>query len=234
MKIDIQKYDPSVDSEPYFVSYDIEHTDKMTVLEAIQAVHENGEVICFDYSCHGRMCGRCSVMLDGTPVLACCTPIDDAAHSIEPLAGFPVLRDLIVDKSTLDDRIADAQRRVALEPITADTVGKNIDLDGKAQINDLVNCTRCGCCQAACPVYTSNGEAYAGPAVMVATTMAYYDSYDKLDRVVQAVHDGLYQCIMCGRCDDVCPRPEIKHLERWKTLRQSAEEKGLVPSYATK
>ena len=87
MKIRISKFDPAVDAEPYYITYDVPFKEKMTLLEAIVYVHENNEAVNYDYSCHGRMCGRCAVMLDGIPSLACSTPIIDSSHTIEPLKG---------------------------------------------------------------------------------------------------------------------------------------------------
>ena len=73
MKISVQKYNPSVDAEPYFGTYEIEHTEHMTLLEALVVINDTIEPIAFDYSCRGRVCGRCAMTLNGTPCLACVT-----------------------------------------------------------------------------------------------------------------------------------------------------------------
>lgn len=231
MKISVLKFDPAVDAEPYYVEGEIEYTDKMTLLEAIISFHENCQEIAFDYSCHGRMCGRCSVMLDGSPKLACCTPISDSKHTIEPLGSFTVIRDLIVDKDDLSEILTEVYRRVRLEPITEAEVN---DCDGATAANmyEMVACTRCGMCNAACPVYAKTPDKYVGPATMLAVAYRQMDPYDQSDRVFEAVSKGLYHCIQCGQCDETCQRYEIDHQGAWKRLRSAAEEKGLVPSYA--
>ena len=231
MKIRIFKYDPAVEAEPYYIENEVPFKEKMTLLEGIVYFHENFEAVAYDYSCHGRMCGRCAVMLDGVPSLACCTPLTDEAHTIEPLKGQTVIRDLIVDKHDLDDRLSKQYARIRTEPIKEDEMDT---YDGAAAktVYEVVNCTRCGCCDAACPVYQMHPDQYVGPATMVAVAHRYYDSYDQADRVVEAVSKGLYQCTLCGLCDQVCPRPEIRHVDMWKELRAAAEERGLKPSYA--
>ncbi|CDX03970.1 Fumarate reductase-like FeS protein [Desulfitobacterium hafniense] len=231
MKIKIFKYDPAVDVAPRFIEHEVPHKDKMTMLEAVVWVHENKEMVAYDYSCHGRMCGRCAMMLDGVPTLACCTPIDDKAHTIEPLKGMTVIRDLIVDKSSLSNRVSVKYQRVRTEPIKEDEIDK-FDKAAADTLYDMVNCTRCGCCDAGCPVVQSAPGEYAGPAVMLAIAHRHLDSYDQADRVVEAVGEGLYKCIMCGNCDKVCRRYEIKHVEAWQMLREAAEKRGLKPSYA--
>lgn len=100
MKITVKRYDPSKDNAPYETTYEVPHDDEyMTLLQALVYIHENEEPLAFDFSCRGRMCGRCAMMLDGKPVLACVEPLSDGSHTVEPLEGVPVVKDLIVDKS---------------------------------------------------------------------------------------------------------------------------------------
>lgn len=66
MKITVKRYDPSKDNAPYDVTYEVPHDDEyMTLLQALVYIHENEEPLAFDFSCRGRMCGRCAMMLDG-------------------------------------------------------------------------------------------------------------------------------------------------------------------------
>lgn len=231
MKIRIFKYDPAVDAEPYYIENEVPFKEKMTLLEAIVYTRENFEAVNYDYSCHGRMCGRCAVMLDGVPSLACSTPLKDAAHTIEPLKGKTVIRDLIVDKTDFDDRLSKQYNRIRTEPIKVEEIN-NFDGAAAKIIWDDVNCTRCSCCDAACPVYQTMPDQFVGPATMLAVYFRDKDTFDQADRVVEAVSKGLYHCTRCGICDQVCPRSEIKHVDHWNELRAEAEARGLKPSYA--
>lgn len=231
MKIKMFKYDPAIDAEPYFIEKEVPFKDKMTLLEAIVYFHENHLEIAYDYSCHGRMCGRCAVMLDGVPKLACCTKLEDKNHTIEPLEGHRIIRDLIVDKSDFDDRLGKQYLRIRTEPITTDEQHK-FDPEAAPVLYNMVNCTRCACCDAACPVYKEMPDKFVGPATMLAIAHRHLDSFDQADRVLEAVSKGLYHCILCGMCDNTCQRYEIKHVEAWKMLREAAEKRGLKPSYA--
>ncbi len=236
MKISIWKYNPSVDAAPYLVSGEVPYKDKMTVLETLIYFNENVEFVAHDYNCHGRQCGRCSLMMDGVPVLACATPITDADHEFAPLKGFPVLRDLIVDKRDYDEELSRLYNRIRVDELEEEDLTKfEVEGDIKetaATLWNNTNCMRCGMCNASCPVFTAMPDKYVGPAFMLATYYRYLDPYDQSDRVMEAVSNGLYRCIQCGMCDTVCQRYEIDHASAWKALRKAAEERGLVPKYA--
>ena len=79
----------------------------MTLPEALVVINDTIEPIAFDYSCRGRVCGRCAMTLNGTPCLACVTLVEDAGkNEVTPLKHFPVVRDLIVDKTKVTDKVS--------------------------------------------------------------------------------------------------------------------------------
>jgi succinate dehydrogenase/fumarate reductase iron-sulfur protein len=234
MKLKIQKYNPLTDPEPYYVEGEVEYRKNITALDAVYLFHANVGPLNFDYSCGGRICGRCSVMVDGSPALLCMTVLDDSTHTIEPLAGFPVIHDLVVDKSSFEEVMTNISNRTMLEPITKETVVPK-DFVNDANINELLAygelCCRCGMCQVTCPALASNPSDYAGPAQMYAIGYRHLDWYDKENRIAQAVGAGMYHCIQCGRCTEVCAY-NLPHLKMWELLRAKAKEADLVPSYA--
>lgn len=233
MKLTIQKYDPTVDAAPYNVTGEIEYKDHMSALEALVNFDNEVEHINFEYACKERMCGRCGIMLDGKPCLACVTPIDDAAHTIEPLAGHPVFRDLIVDRTAFDNKITNVTNRIRIEDYSEEGI-RTADFPKK--IRDLVyaieSCCRCGVCDAGCPAKQQYPDEYVGPAAMTALAYRHLDPFDQGDRVLEAVSKGMYHCIMCGQCDQNCAQQDIPHVELWKMLREEAEKRDIVPSYA--
>lgn len=172
------------------------------------------------------------MMLNGTPVFMCAEPLDpNTDYTIEPLKGYTVIRDLIVDKSDYDNRLSQAYVRIRTEPLTEEDI-QTFDMDVPDKMYALEWCSRCGVCMSACPVVASNPGQFAGPSFMIASAYRFYDPYDQADRILEAVNDGLYRCIQCGKCDEVCPQYNIKHLATWKDLREAAESRGLKPSYA--
>lgn len=233
MKITVYKFDPATDAAPYYVSGEVPFKEKMTAMEALLYFHENIEAVNFDYSCACRLCGRCAMMLDGMPCMVCVTPIEDTDHTFEPLKGFTVVRDLIVDKSTMDNKLSKIFDRVRVEPFNEETlVPKDYDDSTTKMLYTMEFCARCGACNASCPALAAYPDEYVGPTAMLAIAYRHLDQLDQGDRVMEAVSGGLYRCIQCGTCDQVCAQQDISHLGAWAILREAAEKRGLKPSYA--
>lgn len=235
MKLTVYKFDPAVDAEPHYVSGDIPFEEHMTGLHAIMRFDEQVAHVNYDHSCRARACGRCAMMLDGRPTLMCTEFLTDEDHTIEPLRGFRVIRDLIVDKSAFDNQLTSIYNRVRVEPFDAETIAvdpSSFDRDTMMEMYGIEYCCRCGVCNAACPIMAEHFDDFAGPAALLAEAYRYLDPLDSGDRVMEAVNRGLYRCIQCGTCDQVCASSDIEHLKAWQILRAAAEERGIKPSYA--
>lgn len=171
MKITVTRFDPSQDAAPYDQTFEVPFTDKMTALEALMYIYENEEPIAFDYACHGRSCGRCAMMVDGEPKLACITPLTDMAHDIAPLEGYPVLHDLIVDKTQRHLATSARYNRVRFDDLNRDEINQ-FDMESQEKVYSIEWCTRCGRCSSVCPAMQTSAD-YVGPMTMLATAYRY-------------------------------------------------------------
>lgn len=230
MKITVERFDPTKDASPYEVSYEVPHHDKMTALEALMWIYENEAPIAFDYACHARTCGRCAMMVDGRQEFACICAIDDGDHVIAPLANYPVIHDLIVDKTAERTLASQLYERVRFEELDVEQLN-TFDMTVTEQLFELEWCTRCGRCTSVCPARAEDND-YVGPMAMLGTAYRFYDPFDQADRPLEAVKNHMYSCIMCGQCTDVCSSKEIDHLKYWQELRDAAETEGYKPRTA--
>lgn len=231
MKITVERFDPALDAAPHQETYEVPWHEYITPLEALMYIHENITPITFDYTCRGGLCGRCTMTVDGEPAFGCIKFLDDADHTLQPLQGFPVISDLIVDKRAAQADLARAYARVRAFPLTEEEVANETE-GFTPEVADRLHmteyCCRCQACVSGCPGKKLN-PSYAGPSKMVALAYRHLDPYDQGDRVVEAVQNGLWDCLMCGKCDQICENHEIKHLELIQILRDAAEERGLRP-----
>ena len=239
-KAKVLRYNPAVDTKPYYETYDVPWTKFLSVLEVIRYIHDEIKPIAFDYSCRGAACGLCGVMVDGKPALACVTPVPVGDVLIEPLAGFPVIRDLIVDKSEVENRLLGirpwfSRSKPMTEPVT---------MPGDAYMRTAVlqECKSCLSCHVVCPVVKSKGfSVFAGPYILTKIAVRYYDTREDVgfadERLKTAVDEGLSQCILCGLCDEVCPSGklvaspgfldrQINHVQIFKDMMDAAKAKG--------
>src|ERR671934_949142 len=96
------RYDPEKDDRPRLQTYEIPfYDDSMVVLDALNHIkaHVDGS-LSYRWSCRMGICGSCGMTVNGTPKLTCNAFLRDYAPGpmrIEPLMGFPVIRDLVVD-----------------------------------------------------------------------------------------------------------------------------------------
>jgi len=226
----ILRFDPSVDAAPEYKEYQVPWKEYITGLEVLYYITENMEELTFDSSCKGSMCGRCSMMINGEPALACWTTLQPGEVTFEPLKGFPVIKDLVVDHAFLTTKLTESH--LAVETNEEITRIPNIDYKlWKETLLKLNLCKECGCCYAACPVLLEEHKyhKFAGPAALMQVAMRYYDPKDKRDRLMQAVTTGLFDCTLCGECVKVCPAT-IPHTVVIKELQTAAEEKGYKPA----
>lgn len=225
-------YNPAVDAEPRYVTYEVpfepdETTGKMTAMQVLHHIYDNDTTMGYEYSCISGLCGRCSMMIDGKACLACWTCVEPGEHTFEPLAGFPVVRDLKVDKHAVYDRYV--ATNLANQTVSPVTQIKNIDYDLYWETLERMNmCRECMCCYASCPALQEQGlwETYAGPGALVQIAQRHLDPHDEADRVGQAVFAGAWNCMQCSSCTAVCPSG-IDVAGAIKILRDAAEERGM-------
>lgn len=203
----------------------------MSVLKALHHIHKNFEPISYDFTCRCGYCGRCGMLVNGAPKLACWARVEAGqTYKLDPLPGFPVVKDLIVDSNRTFKKFLETKMTIK----TKDPLMRPQPQPAGLWWEDMKHlnmCRECMCCYSVCPVLQEQNkwEQFVGPGAMMQIALRYLDPEDISDRLGQAVESGLFQCTQCGKCLAVCPA-HIQIPKLMKQLQTDAEAKGLKPA----
>ncbi len=210
LAIECLRYHPETDSAPRYQTYEVPFTDDMSVLQGLQYIKDRLDgSLTFRWSCRMAICGSCGSMLNGVPKLSCESFLRDyhpGGLRVEPLAHFPIQRDLAIDQSDFLDKLASVKPWLvpAAEP-------ERTHLQTPAQMEEFYpysQCINCLLCYAACPQYGLN-PAFTGPGALSLLHRYNADSRDagKAERMaVVNAEDGVWGCTLVGYCSEVCPK----------------------------
>jgi succinate dehydrogenase / fumarate reductase, iron-sulfur subunit len=179
---------------------------------------EGGQPIAFDYDCREGICGSCALTINGQPhgprqVTSCQVFMrdfeDGSEISVEPFrsAAFPVLRDLIVDRSALD-RIIEAGGYVSVTTGPKPEPNANLVHPELQQASmDAAICIGCGACVAACP----NGSAmlFTGAKLTHLNLLPQGEpeaQHRARSMARQMDAEGFGGCTNHGECEYACPQ----------------------------
>jgi succinate dehydrogenase / fumarate reductase, iron-sulfur subunit len=208
-----------------FVTYDAANVNAdMSFLEMLDIVNEGliarrEEPIAFDSDCREGICGTCGMVINGVAhggargTTACQLHLrhfqDGQTITIEPwrARAFPVIKDLVVDRSAFD-RIIQAGGFISVN--TGGTPDANVIPVPKTAADksmDAAACISCGACVAAC----KNASAMLFVAAKVSHLGILPQGQPERDRralnIVQAMDaEGFGNCTVTGSCEAVCPK----------------------------
>ncbi len=194
----VQKFEYQYDDEKQTVATML---NNLNLIDDLKDIDGNpADKIAFKQSCLQKKCGACAMLINGKPGLACASRLADYGDHIrlEPLKKFPLVEDLIVDRSIMSENLKMME----------------VYLKGEALVNEKRNelsyeasrCLQCGCCLEVCPNYMANngftGMAGAMPLSRIINELNKSDLKEVSKTYNRYVYEG------CGKslaCVDICP-----------------------------
>ena len=208
-----------------FVTYQVKDiSQEMSFLEMFdvlneQLIHENKEPIAFDHDCREGICGMCSLYIDGKPHgpwqanTTCQLHMrafnDGDTITVEPwrAQAFPVLKDLVVDRTALD-RIVQAGGYVSVN--TGNAVDGNslpINKNDADASFAAAMCIGCGACVAACKNSSAMLFLSAKVSHLALLPQGLPERQSRvINMVAQMDKEGFGACTNTGACEATCPK----------------------------
>jgi succinate dehydrogenase / fumarate reductase iron-sulfur subunit len=213
------------DAEGRFVTYDAEDiSPDMSFLEMLDVVNERliekGEdPIAFAHDCREGICGSCGVMINGVPhgplkeTATCQLHMrsfkDGDEICIEPwrARAFPVIKDLVVDRSALD-RIIQAGGFISVKTGNAPEANAiPVPKDVADLAMDMAQCIGCGACVAACPNASASLFTAAKIAHLGLLPQGQPERWRRVEAMVAAMDEEHFgHCTNTGECAAACPK----------------------------
>ena len=204
-------------------------------LEMLDIVNEElisagEEPIAFDHDCREGICGTCGLMINGQPhgpqlgTATCQLHMRKFSNGdtivIEPwrAAAFPVIKDLVVDRSAFD-RIVEAGGYISVDTGSAPDANLiPVPKDASEAAMDAAACIGCGACVAACPNSAAQLFTAAKLSHLNLLPQGQPERLERAAAMVDVMEDHFGSCTNHGECETACPKgisiDYIAHMNR--------------------
>ena len=216
-----------------FETYEVVANPDMSFLEMLdvlnqELIEQKKDPVAFDHDCREGICGTCGMMINGMPhgplraTTTCQLHMrhfkDGDTIIIEPFraGSFPVVKDLVVDRSSFD-RIIQAGGYISVDTGSApDGNVVPIEKDQASSAFDAAACIGCGACVAACP--NASAALFTGAKIshLAQLPQGKVESKTRSQRMVAQMNkEGFGNCSNIGACGAECPKEiSVAHIAR--------------------
>lgn len=170
--------------------------------------------VAFETGCLEEVCGSCSMLVNGRPRQACAALIRSLLQEananeirIAPLTKFPLVKDLIVDRSSMFENLKKIHAWAT--PSSQEGLGPPISQEKQELLYSLSSCMTCGCCVEGCPEMHERSS-FMGPAIISQVRLflehpaAAEESSFRKEVMLQK--GGIAGCGKSLNCESLCPK----------------------------
>ncbi|MGD2109054.1 MAG: succinate dehydrogenase iron-sulfur subunit [Phycisphaerae bacterium] len=208
------------DASSYWQEMKMPYAPGHNVVSALMYLREhpydlNGkkvDPVVWDSNCMEEVCGACTMLINGQPKQACSALIDQLEQPVvlEPLTKFPLIRDLMVDRTRMFEALLKIKAWVPVDGSWDIHRHAPLISPGEQSVRYLFSrCMTCGCCMEACPQFHP-GSAFIGPAPLGQVRLHNSHptgNYFKEERLHAIMGEGgLTDCGNAQNCVKVCPK----------------------------
>jgi fumarate reductase iron-sulfur subunit len=211
--LQVTRYRPEQDDKPTVQEYEVPLRKDWAVLDGLNHIkdHQDG-TLSYRWSCRMGICGSCGMTVNGEPKLTCAAFLTDYGSGpvrVEPLANFPLIRDLVVEIGDFLRKLPTVKPWIVRDEDKPISEGEYLQTpEQMEEYKQYSMCINCMLCYSACPVYGLDPH-FIGPAAIALAQRYNLDSRDQgaTDRLDLLIHpDGIWGCTFVGECTRACPK----------------------------
>lgn len=218
IRIKVRRQESS-EALPYWEEFEIPYTPGHNVLSVLMEVRKNPvnvlgdkvQPVVWESNCLEEVCGACSMVINGRARQACTALIDklDQPVTIEPMDKFPIVRDLIVDRSRMFENLKRIKAWIEIDGSYPLGAGPRQDPESSMTRYKLSTCMTCGVCLQVCPQVNPDTN-FVGAAVVSQVRLfnshpvGAYQSNQRLDVMME--DGGIADCGNAQNCVEACPK----------------------------
>ncbi len=209
----------------YFEEFELAYNTFTNVISLLMEIQRNPvnkegikvEPIAWEMGCLEEVCGSCSMLVNGKPRQTCTAIIPEIIKEnnnntiiLAPLSKFPLVRDLIVDRSSMFESLKKAHAWIESDNTQSKQDNPfTIDQEKQEIMYTLSTCMTCGCCLEGCP-QVNDKSPFEGAAVISQVRLfnAHPLGYSKKSQRLQLMmqEGGVMGCGNAQNCVKVCPK----------------------------
>jgi succinate dehydrogenase/fumarate reductase iron-sulfur protein len=205
VKCDVWRSDAATGVNGRYNTYVLDVDPSETVLGILVKIHHDFDAcLAFRFACGVVKCGECAVEVNQSPYLACEKVVAEEMK-IRPLAGLPLIKDLVIDRRAVLGQILKLMPGLFAIKEGAGLRGLN-PTDGDKFVR-MTKCFECLICQSVCPVRADMNEKFVGPLGLLWLGQMSLDPA-KRPFIKSEIDVALEMCVRCGLCSEACPCSE--------------------------
>jgi succinate dehydrogenase iron-sulfur subunit len=206
----------------YWQSFSVPWQPRMNVISALMEIQrkpvtatgERVTPVSWECVCLEEVCGSCTMVINGRARQSCSALIDRVSPNgevitLEPMTKFPVVRDLVVDRSRMFEDLKRVKAWIQIDGSHALGAGPRQAQESQEVSYPLSRCMTCGCCLEACPQVHASSD-FVGPAAISQVRLfnlhpsGAMHAADRLEAVMGP--GGVDGCGKAQNCVEVCPK----------------------------
>jgi succinate dehydrogenase / fumarate reductase, iron-sulfur subunit len=223
VKLKVLRQDgPDKPDTKHWDEFNLPWQPQMNIISALQHVQKHpvtadGKTVppvVWEMSCLEEVCGACTMVINGKVRQSCTAMVDQLAPNgetitLEPMTKFPLVRDLLVDRSTMFENLKRVKAWINLDGSHELGPGPRQSQENQEAAYPLSRCMTCGCCLEACPQVNGHSK-FIGPAAISQVRLfnlhpsGSMHAGDRLETLM--VDGGIADCGKAQNCVEVCPK----------------------------